>query len=53
MPDETWYCRIQPSHIPEIVQQHLRGNQPVQSLLHPRFHPHPDAYGHSYGHYTE
>ncbi len=53
MPDETWYCRIQPSHIPEIVQQHLRDNQPVQSLLHPRFHPHPDAYGHSCGHYTE
>jgi (2Fe-2S) ferredoxin len=46
MPDQTWYCRIKSSHIPEIVQQHLYEDHPVESLLHPRFHPRPDAYSH-------
>ncbi|MBD3883811.1 (2Fe-2S) ferredoxin domain-containing protein [Phormidium tenue FACHB-886] len=42
-PDQTWYCRIKPEHVEEIVTQHLIGDQPVEALLHPRFHPRSDA----------
>jgi len=38
-PDETWYCRVKPTDVPTIVEQHLIGNKPVTALLHPRFHP--------------
>lgn len=44
MPDDTWYCRIRSHDIPAIVQQHLYHDQPVEQLLHPRFHPRPDTY---------
>lgn len=43
MPDNTWYCRVRPSDVPEIVTEHLQGGQPVKRLLHPRFHPQFDA----------
>jgi (2Fe-2S) ferredoxin len=43
VPEGTWYCRIKPEHVPTIVQQHLRDNQPVAALLHPRFHPYEDS----------
>lgn len=43
MPDGYWYCRVKPSDVPAIVQQHLRQDQPVTQLLHPRFHPASDA----------
>lgn len=39
MPDNFWYCRIKPEHTAIIVEQHLLHNQPVATLLHPRFHP--------------
>lgn len=39
LPDEIWYSRVRPEDVPEIVEQHLRGNEPVARLLHPRFHP--------------
>ncbi|WP_253188414.1 (2Fe-2S) ferredoxin domain-containing protein [Leptolyngbya sp. 'hensonii'] len=38
-PDQTWYCRVKPQDVPEIVDRHLQGNEPVKRLLHPRFHP--------------
>lgn len=38
-PDEIWYCRIKPSDVPVIVQQHLIGGEPVEAKLHPRIHP--------------
>jgi (2Fe-2S) ferredoxin len=38
MPDDIWYCRIKSSDVPVIVKQHLWADQPVQNLLHPRFH---------------
>lgn len=44
MPDNTWYCRVRPKDVPEIVTEHFQGNQPVKRLLHPRFHPQFDAY---------
>jgi (2Fe-2S) ferredoxin len=39
MPDQVWYCRVQPDDVPLVVEQHLHANQPVAKLLHPRFHP--------------
>lgn len=45
LPDETWYCRVKPEHIPQIVEQHLGQDTPVKSLLHPRFHPQFVVYG--------
>lgn len=39
LPDETWYCRVKPEDVPEIVEQHFKQNLPVDRLLHPRFHP--------------
>ena len=44
MPDDTWYCRVKPSDVEAIATQHLQAGDPVQALLHPRFHPHPDAF---------
>lgn len=38
-PDEIWYSRVKASDVPKIVNEHLRGGNPVRSLLHPRFHP--------------
>lgn len=38
-PEETWYCRLRPEDVPEIVRKHLWQGQSVASKLHPRFHP--------------
>lgn len=38
LPDETWYCRVKPEDVPEVVEQHLKQGKPVERLLHPRFH---------------
>lgn len=43
-PDNTWYCRVKPGDVQSIVSQHFQENQPVEALLHPRFHPRPDAF---------
>ena len=39
MPDNTWYCRVQPQDVETIVNQHLQGGKRVEHRLHPRFHP--------------
>lgn len=44
VPDGTWYCRVKPTDVPAIVEQHLLGDQPVQALLHPRLHLSTDAF---------
>lgn len=36
--DNTWYCRVQPTDVPLIVEQHLKGGEPVEALLNPRIH---------------
>ncbi len=41
-PDQTWYCRVTPDDVPQIVDEHLEADTPVDSLLHPRFHPRYD-----------
>lgn len=38
-PDEIWYYRVKPNHVPVIVEQHLKGNEPVDAMLNPRIHP--------------
>lgn len=38
-PDEIWYCRVKPTDVPVIVEQHLKGGEPVEAKLHPRIHP--------------
>lgn len=44
MPDQTWYCRVTPDDVPRITEEHLTADTPVQSLLHPRFHPSMDSF---------
>lgn len=44
-PDRIWYSRVKPEDVAEIVMQHLQLNQPVERLLHPRFHPRFDLGG--------
>lgn len=39
MPDGIWYCRVTPEQVTVIAEQHFRKGQPVEALLHPRFHP--------------
>jgi (2Fe-2S) ferredoxin len=39
LPDETWYSRVKPEDVLEIIQQHIKDGEPVERLLHPRFHP--------------
>lgn len=39
LPNESWYCRVQPEDVPEIVEQHLKQDKIVDRLLHPRMHP--------------
>jgi (2Fe-2S) ferredoxin len=44
-PDGTWYCRVKPQDVGAIVVEHLQADQPVERLLHPRFHPRFDFGG--------
>lgn len=46
-PDNVWYCRVKPEDATDIAEQHLRGDRPVERLLHPRFHPRFDATNYS------
>ncbi len=39
LPDEIWYCRVKLSDVDAIVEAHLKNDQVVDRLLHPRFHP--------------
>ncbi len=39
LPDETWYCRVKPEDVAEIVERHLKKGELVDRLLHPRLHP--------------
>jgi (2Fe-2S) ferredoxin len=37
-PDNIWYCRVKPTDIPVIVEQHLEQGEAVDALLNPRIH---------------
>ncbi len=41
LPKTIWYCRVKAEDVPEIIEQHRQGGDPVKRLLHPRFHPQP------------
>lgn len=36
--DETWYWQVQPEDVPKILEQHLKGGEPVQEKLNTRIH---------------
>jgi (2Fe-2S) ferredoxin len=38
LPDEIWYCRVKPTDVRDIIQQHLQAGQPIRALLNPRMH---------------
>ena len=38
--DGTWYCRVTPEDVKAIVEKHIQNGEPVDRLLHPRFHLH-------------
>lgn len=38
LPDQVWYCRVKVADVPEIIETHIRGDRPVDRLLHPRLH---------------
>lgn len=33
LPDQVWYCRVQPDEVPVVVERHLRGGVPVKGML--------------------
>jgi len=35
LPEQTWYCRVQPAEVPTVVERHLRGGHPVKAMLYP------------------
>ena len=38
LPEEIWYCHVEPHDVPLIVEQHLKGGKPVTEKLYPKFH---------------
>lgn len=39
LPEEVWYDRVCAAEVPAVVEQHLRGGQPVRAMLYRKFHP--------------
>ncbi|NER36996.1 MAG: (2Fe-2S) ferredoxin domain-containing protein [Oscillatoria sp. SIO1A7] len=37
-PDRIWYCRVKPSDVEAIVEEHLERGKPIDRLLNPRIH---------------
>ncbi|MBD3882236.1 (2Fe-2S) ferredoxin domain-containing protein [Phormidium tenue FACHB-886] len=38
LPEQTWYNRVNPQEVPAVVDRHLQGGEPVQTMLYPKFH---------------
>lgn len=38
LPEEIWYCRVQPGEVNIIVERHLKGGDPVKAMLYRKFH---------------
>ena len=34
-PDGLWYQHVTPNDVPEVIEQHLLGDKPVQRLINP------------------
>ncbi len=41
LPELVWYCGVQPSEVPRVVEQHLQGGHIIVKMLYHRFHPKP------------
>ena len=39
LPEETWYCRVNPKEVPAVIDRHLRHGTPVKAMLDRKFHP--------------
>jgi len=39
LPELVWYCSVQPSEVPCVVEQHLQNGRVVVKMLYHRFHP--------------
>lgn len=39
LPEQVWYCHVRPHEVGIIIEQHLKGKQPVKALLYQKFHP--------------
>ena len=39
VPDRVWYCRVTLDDVNEIIERHIKSDELIISLLHPRFHP--------------
>lgn len=38
-PEQTWYSKVQAGEVPTVVERHLQGGRPVQSMLYSKYHP--------------
>ncbi|NJL00092.1 MAG: (2Fe-2S) ferredoxin domain-containing protein [Spirulinaceae cyanobacterium RM2_2_10] len=38
LPEETWYCRLQPEDAERVVEEHLKKGDRLTDKLHPRIH---------------
>jgi (2Fe-2S) ferredoxin len=38
LPEQTWYWRVKYAEVSLIIEQHLYQNNPVKSILYPKFH---------------
>jgi (2Fe-2S) ferredoxin len=38
MPEQIWYSGVQSSEVPAVVERHLLGGRPVESMLYPKYH---------------
>ncbi|AFY68780.1 hypothetical protein Pse7367_0470 [Thalassoporum mexicanum PCC 7367] len=43
-PDDVYYWRVRASEVAAIAEHHLRGGEPIPSMLHPRVHPDPQQF---------
>ncbi|MGB3237501.1 MAG: (2Fe-2S) ferredoxin domain-containing protein [Geitlerinemataceae cyanobacterium] len=39
LPEEIWYSKVHPGEVIAIVEQHLLGGKPVNTMLYRKFHP--------------
>lgn len=38
IPEQIWYNAVHPKEVPAVVEQHLQGGHPVESMLYPKYH---------------
>ncbi len=38
LPEEIWYSGVYASEVPAVIERHLQGGRPVQSMLYPKYH---------------